>query len=293
MTINATVSPQTTGVLHNDARVSSDTFDRNTSNNLAHTDTTVLVHPDLSIVKVATPNPVTAGTSLSYQLTISNAGPSTATGVTLSDPLPSEVIFLTTGGSGTCGYQTNTNTVTCQLPDLDPGQSIVVFIYTTVRPSAPIGSISNSATVASNGSDVNPGNNTSTANTTVRTRADLSILLTSDRDIYKPSKIIHYSFTVTNLGPSDAQSVQVLMTLPPPKDVIYDSNDGGCPPPVGSPPVLTCSIGLMPAGGTATVHVNVQIRGNKRTITSTATVGSATTDPVSSNNTSIRVVTVK
>jgi uncharacterized repeat protein (TIGR01451 family) len=293
MTINGTVDPQTTGVLHNDARVSSDTFDGNSANDLAHIDTNVTVQPDVSIDKVATPNPATAGTALSYQLTISNAGPSTATSVTLSDPLPPQVVFFTTGGSGTCGYQTNTHKVTCQLPNLDPGKSTVVFIYTTVKPSAPIGPISNTATVASAGTDPVPGNNSDTESTPVQTRADLGIVLTSDLNVYKPSKIIHYTWTVTNLGPSDAASVSVAMTLPPPKVAIYNSNNGGCPAPVGSPPVLTCSVGLVPAGGTVTVMVNVLIRGNKGTITSTAVVSSTTIDPVSANNTSIRVVTVK
>jgi uncharacterized repeat protein (TIGR01451 family) len=123
--------------------------------------------------------------------------------------------------------------------------------------------------------------------------ADLSILLTSDLNIYKPSKIIHYAWTATNLGPSDAQNVQVATTLPSPKVATYDSNDGGCPAPVGSPPVITCSIGTLPAGESVTVHINVQIRGNKRTITSESLITTSTTDPVSSNNSSTRVVTVK
>ena len=40
----------------------------------------------------------------------------------------------------------------------------------------------------------------------------------------------------------------------------------------------------MPAGGSITFQVNFFITGNKKTITSSATVSSATTDPVPSNN---------
>ena len=46
MTIMVTVLPQTTGVLHNDARVSSDTFDPDNSNDLVTEDTTVNTEAD-------------------------------------------------------------------------------------------------------------------------------------------------------------------------------------------------------------------------------------------------------
>jgi hypothetical protein len=47
------------------------------------------------------------------------------------------------------------------------------------------------------------------------------------------------------------------------------------------------------AGGVVHFQVNFAVQGNKKTITSNATVTTATTDPVSSNDNSIRVVTVK
>src|SRR5262249_19497807 len=40
---------------------------------------------DLSVTKVASPGPVLAGTNLTYALSVHNAGPATATGVTLTD----------------------------------------------------------------------------------------------------------------------------------------------------------------------------------------------------------------
>ena len=293
MTINATVNPRTTGILHNDARVSSATFDGNSANDLAHTDTTVTVQSSLSVTKSATPNPVTAGTPLSYQITVSNGGPSTATAVTLTDPLPSGVAFSSTGGVGVCGFQTDTNTVSCQLPNLDPGQQESMFIYTTVKASTLPGPMSNAATGTANGSPPATGSVT----TNVVTAADLTIVLTSDNVVYKPSTTIHYQITVTNNGPSDAQNVVITQALPAVKQGKYISNNIGCAPPVGN--TLTCqapavpALATIPAGGSITFQVNFFITGNKGTITSTATVSSTTTDPVSSNNSSTRVVTVK
>ncbi|HEY6875948.1 MAG TPA: hypothetical protein VI384_06280 [Candidatus Dormibacteraeota bacterium] len=293
MTINATVNPQTTGILHNDARVSSDTFDGNSANDLAHTDTTVVVQSHLTVTKAATPNPATAGTPLSYQITVGNTGPSTATAITLTDPLPSGLAFSSTGGVGVCGFQTNTNTVSCQLPNLDPGQSESVFVYTTVKASTPAGPMTNTASATGNGSPTGTGSVT----TNVVTSADLTIVLTSDTLVYKPSTTIHYQITVTNNGPSDAQNVVITQALPGVKQGKYISNNIGCAAPVGT--TLTCqapavpALATIPAGGSITFQVNFFITGNKGTITSNATVTSSTSDPVSSNNSSTRVVTVK
>jgi uncharacterized repeat protein (TIGR01451 family) len=44
---------------------------------------------DIEISKTATPDPVVAGTALTYTLTITNHGPANATGVILTDSLPS------------------------------------------------------------------------------------------------------------------------------------------------------------------------------------------------------------
>jgi hypothetical protein len=138
-----------------------------------------------------------------------------------------------------------------------------------------------------------PGNNSASDTAPVVRSADLAIVLTSDANVYHPSTIIHYQWTVTNLGPSDAALVLVQQTLPVPKTATYVSNNFGCAPPVGDPPVLSCNLGTVPAGGTITVQVNVLIRGNKGTITSVATVSSATSDPTAANNSSTRNVTVK
>jgi len=127
--------------------------------------------------------------------------------------------------------------------------------------------------------------------TTVNTSADLAITLTSDKDVYKPSTVIHYQITVVNNGPSDAQNVMTAQALPPKKVGYYVSNDGGCPAPGGI--TFVCFLGTVPAGGSRTYQLNFHIRGNKGTITQTAFVSSDTFDPVSVNNSSTRNVTVK
>ena len=109
--------------------------------------------------------------------------------------------------------------------------------------------------------------------------------------------MIHYPITVVNTGPSDAQNVVVTQVLPPPKTGFYVSNNAGCPAPSGG--VFTCALGTIPAGGVKTFQLNFLVRGNKGTITQTATVSSSPLPPPSSidpnpvNNSSTRIVTVK
>ena len=52
-----------------------------------------IVNADLAVTKSA-PATVTAGTNFNYTITVTNNGPSNATGVTVSDTLPSSVAFV-------------------------------------------------------------------------------------------------------------------------------------------------------------------------------------------------------
>ena len=55
---------------------------------------------DLSIVKTDSADPVETGTNLTYTFTVSNAGPGSASGVTLTDTLPSGVTFVSSTTAG-------------------------------------------------------------------------------------------------------------------------------------------------------------------------------------------------
>lgn len=294
MTVVVRVDPDTTGILHDDGGVDSDAFDPNTANNLTHVDTTVTTSADLGLTVAATPNPVTAGNSISYELTIANTGPSVARNVTLTDPVPSPVnvtSLAVSSPAASCDLRVNTNTVQCQAGDLAPGRSVVITVYGTVAASTPAGPLTDTASVTSSTADPVPANNSASVTTQVITRADLGIALTSDKDVYKPSTVIHYTITVTNGGPSDAQAVTTTQVLPDPKMAQYVSNDAGCAAPAGT--TFTCALGTIPAGGSRSYQLNILIRGNKGTISQTATVTSTTVDPNTGNNSSIRNVTVK
>ena len=60
---------------------------------------------DLAITKSDSPDPVIAGTDVTYSINVTNGGPSNATSVVVTDNLPPEVSFIscTSTGGGTCG----------------------------------------------------------------------------------------------------------------------------------------------------------------------------------------------
>ena len=116
---------------------------------------------DLALTKTAQPNPVLPGAALTYTLTVTNAGSETASGVVVSDTLPTSVSFTScaASGGGVCGGTGHARTVT--YPTLAPGASSTITIVTAVADSAGAGAtISNTATVASATADPNPANDT-------------------------------------------------------------------------------------------------------------------------------------
>src|SRR5207248_1530196 len=120
--------------------------------------------------------------TITYTLTIANAGPSAANGATFSDNVPAAI----TGVGASCGSASGGavcpgsitiagNSVSATIATLPAGGSLVVTISGTAPAS---GSLSNTASVAAPAgtTDSNPANNSSTVNTTVNPIADLSLV---------------------------------------------------------------------------------------------------------------------
>jgi len=118
---------------------------------------------DMAIVKTATPSPtVASGDTLTYTLQVTNNGPASATDVTVTDPLPSDVTFLSVNTTaGTCSEAGGT--VTCLLGTMaaspNPTDTATVTILTLA--GAP-GVVTNTATVSADQSDPVLTNNSST-----------------------------------------------------------------------------------------------------------------------------------
>ncbi|MGB8580085.1 MAG: C25 family cysteine peptidase [Candidatus Sulfotelmatobacter sp.] len=95
--------------------------------------TVVVANPNsasLAIVKTAMPSPTVAeGDTLTYTIGITNNGPSSATNVTVTDPLPADVTYLSlTTSAGTCSEAGGT--VTCLLGTIANGGTATITILT-------------------------------------------------------------------------------------------------------------------------------------------------------------------
>lgn len=132
--VNLTTSSGTTTAgttITNSPSISSSVTDPNPSNNTVTVSTLVAspTQADVTITKSASPDPVDQGTNLTYSILVTNNGPATAQGVTISDPIPAQVTYSSASSTqGSCTYTSSTTTVNCSLGSLGVGNVAVVTI---------------------------------------------------------------------------------------------------------------------------------------------------------------------
>jgi uncharacterized repeat protein (TIGR01451 family) len=115
---------------------------------------------DLSVVKSGPASVITGG-QISYTLLVANAGPATAIGVSISDPTPAGLGFVTASAPCNGGFPR-------ALGDLASGAAVTVTVTYSVPPGfAGASPLSNTASASSATPDPNPANNSSTVTTTV------------------------------------------------------------------------------------------------------------------------------
>lgn len=253
---------------------------------ISNTNFTIMGSADLSIAKTDTPDPVIAGTSLTYELSVANNGPSNASDVTITDDLPASTTLISaTPSQGSCS---GTDTVTCAIGNLASGNSATVTIVVHVLASTADGAIlNNTAEVTANEADPSTGNNTATAETAVIREADLAITKTDATDPAVAGENLTYTIEVSNDGPSDAADVTVVDVLP--SEVSYVSDTDSCTEaPVGT---LTCDLGNLAAGASTQFDITVFVApdavfnaGGPTTIINVVGVSSPTDDPNPFNN---------
>lgn len=138
---------------------------------------------DIGVSVTASPNPVFVGSNLVYTIVVTNLGPISASNVRLTNLLaPSVTLQSATVSQGT--LDTGVNPITGDLGTVNDNASASVTL--TVRPTE-VGTVTNTASVASDLSDSNPANNLSVITTTVWPLPLLSITNLKSNDLLQVS----------------------------------------------------------------------------------------------------------
>jgi uncharacterized repeat protein (TIGR01451 family) len=245
---------------------------------------------DLSLTKSDSPDPVFVGEDLTYTLTVHNFGPDAATGVTLTDDLPSGVTYQ----SDDAGCTLAGETLNCELGSVPAGDSTVVNVVVRPDPGSE-GTITNTASVvASSPADPNTANNSATEDTEVRGSADLSLTKSDSPDPVAVGSDLAYTLIATNAGPSEATEVTLTDELP--STVVFAGSAGAAcsisgQNPDGTGGTVACSLVSMPAGTSVTVRLLVSVTASGP-ITNTASVAGAENDPAAADNEATVITTV-
>jgi uncharacterized repeat protein (TIGR01451 family) len=257
--------------------------------------TTQIGAADLSITKADTTDPAVAGTSVTYDVAVTNAGPAEARDVVVSDQLPAGTTLATS--SVPCS-PIGGGTIECAVADLIPaGASTTVSITLDVDPSlvhdaGHAVTLTNLASVSSSQPDPSPGDNSVAETTTVVAETDLAVTsLTATGPPLDPvvgaSTTRDLSATVTNLGPSGPVDTAVTFIAVPAPGVTVTL------------PAVPASIPALAVGGLQTAQQTAMISCDApgtHTIVFEATATPdepATTDPVAANDSATHTVAVE
>jgi uncharacterized repeat protein (TIGR01451 family) len=240
---------------------------------------------DLAVTKTDGQTAAVPGEPLTYVITVSNAGPLEATGATVIDILP----LALTGATWTCTASTGSNCTATgsgsinDTVNLTAGGAVTYTVTGTVDPGA-TASLSNTATVTSPPTipDPDQANNTATDVDILAPAADLSIAKTDSVDPVSQNDPLTYVLTITNNGPSNATGVTVSDPLP--AGVTFVSSVPGPPTCNLFGGTLTCDLGALAVGGSATVSIDTTVNATTGILVNTASVSANEPDPDSRNN---------
>ena len=200
-------------VLTNEVTVSTVTPGDLPAGNTDDADVTIAAEADLELVKTHPTGAAIAGAPTSFELRVSNLGPSVAVGpLVVSDQLPAGMTYLSAGAPWSC---VDGAELVCSLPgDLAaPGTAPALTIQVMVGAGVSAGLLTNTARVDSSTTDPVPGNDADSADVTVSRLADLSVTKTHDGTA-RVGDPLTFTLQVSNAGPSTARDVVLADPLP-------------------------------------------------------------------------------
>lgn len=254
------------------------------------TDDLNVVKPTLLVTKTDSTDPVSAGASMNYTVTIQNTGTPNfgANNVVLTDQIPTGfVVTLVTPSQGAC-VPILGGILTCNISTIASGASANVVITGYYPTTTANGTIANNIAyvTSTEGNNGNDGNDTPADGdderaeepTTILRQVDVEIAKTVDNPAPSEGDTITYTLTITNNGP--AQATNVIMTDSIPAGLTFVQFLPISAPCTYAAPTLTCFYPILNVGQTVTVDIEATVDvGASGIITNTASV--TTTEPES------------
>ena len=205
---------------------------------------------DLSLVKTVDNESPKVGEQVTFTLTINNAGPSTATGVEITDQLPDGYNYISDTGNGT--YDATSGIWTVGSLEKDESQSLEIVVEVLAS-----GNYNNQATISNvNEEDSNEDNDEADAdaNTDPSPVVDLSLEKTVDNTAPKVGDQVTFTLKINNAGPSTATGVEVVDQLPDGYEYISDKGNGTYDAISG-----IWTVGDLEKDGSATLQITVEV----------------------------------
>ncbi len=225
LTLQVQIAADAIGTARNTATVSSPTTDPNDQNDTDDAEVLISQTAEVSLTKTHL-GTAHVGDPLTWELLVTNNGPSVASDVVVTDTLPTGLAFVSAEGTDwTCAE--DTGVVTCELAGtLAPLTSAgVITVITDVLPEA-YPSVENAAILETSTPDENPDNNVATDTVEVPPLVDLAITKSHQGKLTVGEQAT-YDLLVTNNGPTpDPGPITVTDTLPIGLKFVSATGDG-------------------------------------------------------------------
>ena len=278
LTLSATAA--TVGSSSDGASAVTTTFEADLTNNADSWPLEVHPSADLSLTKSVDNAIPHNGETVTYTISVANAGPNAATGVIVADLLPAGLAWASDDGAGAYLHASGTWTIGA----IANGATATLHITALVQTTGPLANTGEIVASDDFDPDSTPANadpaedDQATATVNAQASADLSVTKTVDDATPNVGDVVTFTVTVHDAGPDDAHGVSVADVMP--AGLVYVSDDGaGAYEPISG----TWTIGTLAAGADTVIHMSATVT-QSGPLVNTATVSATTYDPDLANN---------